>query len=391
MKLVFTTEARFTKDAQGNIYGNDSYNQNLWDRYLEVFKEVNVVARVNLVDNYRGDESLIILKDSVNFIEIPYYIGLKQYFWKRRILKKTIKQLTRKLQESYFICRVPGRIGDLFISELNKIKKPYAVEVVGDPWDVFAPGGISNFFRPILRIVNTLNLKSNVKNSAAALFVTRYTLQKRYPTKKMIFSTSASDVILGASEINIIPKVYKKKNIYEIISVGSLSQMYKSPDIVLKAIKQLNDEGISCFLTWLGGGIYLNTMQKLANELNISHLVSFEGDVSKDDVNKKLLSSDLFILASKTEGLPRVVIEAMAVGLPCIGTRVGGIPELLDEEVLVPRGSVKQLACKMKDVLLNPDLYNRQAERNLKEAANFTESILSKRRNEFYNFIVNNL
>lgn len=391
MKLIFATEARFVKDAEGNFYGFAAFDQDLWDRYLNVFSEIMVVARVLTVGNYTGEFQCISLNDHIKFVELPYVIGPKEYLLKRKQLRKIIKQLVNENKESRFICRIPGSIGSMVISELNKIKKPYAVEVVGDPWDVFAPGGVRHLFRPLIRIGSTLNLKRNVKNATAVLYVTKNTLQKRYPARKAKFSTFASNVKLEETNVVKVPKSLEKKDTYQIISIGSLSQMYKSPDLVLKTIKKLNDEGITCFLTWLGGGSFQSPMQLFANELGIAHLVSFKGDVDKEEVRTYLLNSDLFVLASKTEGLPRVIIEAMAVGLPCIGTRVGGIPELLDEEVLVAKNNMEELVTKMKEILTDKDFYNQQAKRNLKESENYTEVILSERRNQYYNYILNHL
>lgn len=391
MRLIFITEARFIKDAKGNIYGDASYNQDLWERYLNAFTEIFVVARVITVDDYTGDLRCISSMRRVTFVELPYFIGLKQYFLAKRHLQKKIGQLVNELKEAYFICRIPGTIGSLVIAELNKLHKPFAVEVVGDPWDVFAPGGVSHFLRRFIRIKTTLELKHNVKNANAVLYVTKNTLQKRYPATNAKFSTFASNVKLEEENVSKSPKFFEKKDIHHIISVGSLAQMYKSPDVVLKAVKQLHNEGISCFLTWLGGGTFLEPMKSLAGELKIAHLVNFKGDVNKGEVQKVLSKSDLFVLASKTEGLPRAVIEAMAAGLPCIGSKVGGIPELLDEKVLVPKGDVEKLAEKIKELLTNEDFYNQQAARNLEEAKNYTETILSERRNQFYNYIVNNL
>lgn len=391
MKLVFATEARFTKDVEGNIYGNAAFGQDLWDRYLCAFSEILIVARVLTVDKYKGDLQFISLSNNVKFADLPYFVGSTEFFLKQCIIRTIIKKLVNDNKESCFICRVPGLIGSLVISELNKVQKPYAVEVVGDPWEVFAPGGVRHMFRPFIRLASTFKLKQNVKNADAALYVTKRTLQKKYPSRKAKFTTFASDVKLNETIFTNKPKILRNKVSYQIISIGSLEQMYKSPDVVLKAIKQLNDKGISCSLTWLGGGAFQKPMELMAQKLGIDDVVNFKGDVDMNEVQMELLNSDLFVLASKTEGLPRVIIEAMAAGLPCVATRVGGIPELLDEEVLVKKNSVDELFKKIKKILTDQDFYNKQAKRNFDEAKNFTGDILSKRRNSFYKYIVNNL
>ena len=55
MRLIFATEARFVKYAEGKIYGNAAFDEKLWERYLNVFTEVFVVARVLFVHNYTGN------------------------------------------------------------------------------------------------------------------------------------------------------------------------------------------------------------------------------------------------------------------------------------------------------------------------------------------------
>ena len=148
---------------------------------------------------------------------------------------------------------------------------------------------------------------------------------------------------------------------------------------------------MDCRLTWLGGGKYLNEMKLLSKSLKIEDVAEFKGNVSKQEVNYYLEKSDLFVLASRTEGLPRVVVEAMAKGLPCIGTNVGGIPELLDKNVLIPKNSVSDLVSKVSEILNNADYYYSQSERNLTVARKYTETILNKKRESFYRFIINNL
>ena len=386
MKLVFVTEARFIKDAKGNFYCESSFNFELWERYLTAFSQVIVMARTQFVANYIGSENHISSGPRVSFIEIPYFIGPLQYLKKRKKINAKIKESVENIN-AVFICRIPGTIGNLAINYLNLKKKYFGVEIVGDPWDVFSPGSVKHWLRFYFRWKGYFNLKRNVAKASAALYVTENALQKRYPVSLNVYQTAASNVKI--KDVLIKAKEHILKEQYTLISVGSLEQMYKSPDIVLRAIKTLNDEGISCKLIWLGDGIYKIQMQKLAKELGISEYVNFRGNVSVNEVRKHLLASDIFILASSTEGLPRAVIEAMAVGLPCIGTKVGGIPELLEKEVLIPKNNARALVEKIKNLIVEPTFYNQQASRNLLNAQKYTESVLTEKRAAFYNYLIN--
>ena len=97
-------------------------------------------------------------------------------------------------------------------------------------------------------------------------------MQKKYPALNAYFITGASDVMLKENELLDKPKLKREKEPYQIISIGTLDQMYKAPDIVLKAIKQLRDKGMDCRLTWLGGGKYLNEMKLLSKSLKLKML-----------------------------------------------------------------------------------------------------------------------
>lgn len=391
MNLVFITEARFIKDAKGDIYGLTSFNRDLWKRYLNIFPHVYIMARVFPDEKYKGKEEYLSSTNGVTFIELPYYVGLEQFLSKYFRLKKKIQQAVNMHKNDHYICRVPGTISNIAIKELKKINKNYAVEVVGDPEDVFSKGALKHPLRPLIRKLSTANLKKVVKGCSAALYVTEHALQKKYPALNAYFITGASDVMLKENELLDKPKLKREKEPYQIISIGTLDQMYKAPDIVLKAIKQLRDKGMDCRLTWLGGGKYLNEMKLLSKSLKIEDVTEFKGNVSKQEVNYYLEKSDLFVLASRQEGLPRVVVEAMAKGLPCIGTNVGGIPELLDKNVLIPKNSVSDLVSKVSEILNNADYYYSQSERNLTVARKYTETILNKKRESFYRFIINNL
>lgn len=93
------------------------------------------------------------------------------------------------------------------------------------------------------------------------------------------------------------------------------------------------------------------------------------------------------MLPSLTEGLPRVMIEAMARGLPYIGSSVGGIPELLPAEDLFPSRDPKALADKISEVVTDRKRMVEMAERNLEKARNYSDAALSARRKEFYKYV----
>jgi glycosyltransferase involved in cell wall biosynthesis len=97
--------------------------------------------------------------------------------------------------------------------------------------------------------------------------------------------------------------------------------------------------------------------------------VAFLGELpGSAAVRQEFLKADLFILPSASEGLPRVVIEAMAVGLPCIATTVGGTPELLPPEDMVLPGDVDALTAKIQEITGNPERMRAMSARNLQVA-----------------------
>jgi glycosyltransferase involved in cell wall biosynthesis len=234
-------------------------------------------------------------------------------------------------------------------------------------------------------------LRKNVFNAQACLFVTESKLQSKYPTSPSSFSISVSNVNLEEKYFSECPAIWSDKDCYNILSIGSLEQMYKSPDVLIKAMKIVNEYSSKrYYLTWLGGGKYQNSMVEMALLHGLDDLVKFEGIVNKGSVYSYLKTADCFVLASRTEGLPRVIIEAMSVGLPIIGTNVGGIPELIDEEVLVTKNNEFELAGMILNITADGAFYNSQAKKNWVRSRMYSNDKLTLKRNLFYDYILKN-
>jgi glycosyltransferase involved in cell wall biosynthesis len=195
-------------------------------------------------------------------------------------------------------------------------------------------------------------------------------------------SIGFDDFIQQGREMEVHPDVLR------LVTVGSLEQLYKGVDVLIRAVALCRSTLPRIQLVVVGDGRYRDDLRRLAAFLGAADCVTFVGMLPQGAaIRRELDRADLFVLPSRTEGLPRAMIEAMARGLPCIGTSVGGIPELLPEEDMVPPGDAAVLATKILEVA--GDAYRRSSmsRRNLDRAKEFEEKILRERRIEFYRHI----
>jgi glycosyltransferase involved in cell wall biosynthesis len=143
--------------------------------------------------------------------------------------------------------------------------------------------------------------------------------------------------------------------------------------------------GLDVRLAIAGEGRHRQELEARAASLGVADRVEFLGQLRAGEaVRAELDRADLFVLPSRTEGLPRAMIEAMARGLPCIGTRVGGIPELLPPEDMVPPGDAPALCEKIREMVSDPQRMARASDRNLRVAQEYRDETLRERRVRFY-------
>ena len=236
MRLYFICEYRFVRCPDGRIYSPDGvFGPRLFGRYLRIFDRVTVVARVAATS-------------------VPCDPAL--------------------------------------CAELRRHELPYAVEVVGDPWDVFASGECYGGLRPLIRLRAWWQLRRTVRFASEALYVTGRTLQRRYPSSGRMFGIS--DVDLPPERIAAVPARYPVGRPVRLLSVGALDRMYKSPDVVLHAVALVGASGTRCSLHWIGGGQHLAAMERYAARLGIADRVRFEGQQPADRVADELRRADLF-------------------------------------------------------------------------------------------------
>ncbi|MEG1301209.1 MAG: glycosyltransferase, partial [Erysipelotrichaceae bacterium] len=134
-----------------------------------------------------------------------------------------------------------------------------------------------------------------------------------------------------------------------------------------------------------GEGNMVEKYKDYVKFLKLEDKVFFIGRLAaKDDVLNIMKKSDLMIFPTHTEGLPRVIIEACAAGLPCLSTPVCGIPELISKAYLFEPEDINGFVNKTKELINNPNELTEMSIANLKVAQLFVSTVLEKRRTEFY-------
>jgi glycosyltransferase involved in cell wall biosynthesis len=382
MRVIVGADIRFARTPDGATWTPVQYSRRFWDRYLSIFDEVCVLGRTKAVSDVPATW-LRVDGDGVVVHALPYYEGPWQYL-------KCSGEFRRSVMDGIgsddaVILRVGSEIARVAQPQLAKQGRPYAVEVISDPREVFAPGAIDHPLRPFFRRYLSRRQRSICAGARSISYVTQCALQQRYPPGRGAYSTYSSDVELDKSAFVENPKLPPKNgDSLRLISVGSLAQMYKAPDVVIDAVAALVRERHDVGLTWVGDGMCRPAMADRARELGISTRVDFLGALPPGAaVREELDKSDLFLLVSRAEGLARALIEAMARGLPCIGSNVGGISELLPPDDLVEAGKVDELTAKIQAVISNPARMAAMAERNLTKAQEYRADALLERQLSF--------
>ena len=381
MNIVITLEHRFDRTPDGSVWTQGAFTRSFYSQYMGVFDRVRVVARVREVDLVPADAQRAD-GDGVAFHPVPYYVGPAQFVARSVQVARSVRGAIGA--RDAVILRVGSPVGSLIERRLRRAGRPYALEVVADPYDVFSPGSVNHPLRPFFRMQAYLQLKKLCARAPAVAYVTRTALQRRYPAGSGAVSSAYSDVELP-------PEAYvdgsrsgrQAGRPLEIITVGTLDQLYKAPEVLIEAVRGCLEAGLDLRLTLIGDGQYRPRLEEQARDMGDK--VRFRGRVPAGTaVRAELDRADLFVLPSRQEGLPRAMVEAMARACPCIGSNVGGIPELLPDSDVVAPNDAAALTRKILEVARTPGRMPGMSARNLETAREYREELLREVRNKFY-------
>lgn len=384
-KLLMIQEEHFVKDAEGNIYATRVLNEEIFNRYLEYFDQLVVFARISNSNHFISE--LKVNTTDIEFIGIPDFRGPKGLLLHSREIISKFREACKKTDMVFL--RAPSML-TLFLYRFIPRNKWSGVEfMMGATYFIES----ESFFSKIVNRVIDREAKRLVKKVNGTIYVTKEKLQEEYPPNHRalnhddaeFFSYGVSDVVLDKEFLYERPRITSEKKSFVLVSVGFMDSYRKGQHLLIKAVKELKEKGYNVELKLIGEGSKQEEFERLAKKLEVDNMVHFLGKISSREVlARELKESDIFLLPSKLEGLPRVIIEALAVGLPVIASNVNGNSELVQEKLLVDDFEVSNYVGKIQSLINDIELYNNISKENYQKSMTFFPEKLNPERREFF-------
>ncbi len=265
----------------------------------------------------------------------------------------------------------------LVAKQLRRIR-PHILHIHGNKAAMI--GWLATHLWPVRRIITTVhNFPSNLDPSSKRYAITKQTNRVVFNSAKQLIAVSTElkrclekDIGINARKITVIPngidiarwEAYRNIDCPDIsrslrlpddaILIGVVGRLvpFKGHEVLLKSMKQVVASHPNAYLLIMGDGPLREKLEKQAGKLEISPHVKFMGFA--DEPGRYMTAWDLFVLPSTNEPFGIVLLEAMAMGLPVVSTRAGGVLDIVEDGVsglLAEPGDEKSLAGAIEKVL----------------------------------------
>ena len=221
--------------------------------------------------------------------------------------------------------------------------------VLGGPPYSFTVHGPESIDRAVV-----LSLEEKIKRASFVVAISEYCRSQLYRWCDRSYWSKIQIVHCGLDEA-FFEGLTPVPDTNQLVCVGRLNEQ-KGHLILLEAARQLANTGIDFKLVLVGDGELRSQIESLISQFNLQDRITITGWADSERVRQHLIDSRAMVLASFAEGLPVVIMEALALGRPVVSTYIAGIPELVEANSgwLVPSGSVEELVQAMRQVLQFP-------------------------------------
>jgi glycosyltransferase involved in cell wall biosynthesis len=358
MKIAFITRSMWAGGAERVIA-----------ELVKYMTQKNIECEIFTLDK---EKVLYTIPDNVKMHAIGEISPIKsidkllRYKELRRLLKSSKPDIVLALPEDIGIYVIPAMIGTGIPVVVSERNNPWVM-----PWKK-ETRLLRKLFYPL---------------ASGYIFQTR--LAASFFSKKI---QKKGIVLPNPLDLSRVPEPFEGVRRKEIVGAGRLDKQKNFP-LLIRAFAEFYKTHPEYKLTIYGEGKLLEDLKDLAKSVLPSGVFSFPG--RKTDLLDHIRESSIFILSSDYEGMPNVVIEAMAMGVPVISTDCpsGGPAELIDNGVnglLVPVGDLKAMSEAMSMVAESQSLAKRLGGNALNVRDRFNASIVVENWMEYLEYVVSN-
>lgn len=381
MTLLYISGYQFVERPDG-MYTLPANGNNFWLKYLDIFDNIRILG-IN-VKKYLQTGAKTKITDSRIVVRIIPSNVHPADFKNDRQIKSILEEEISKA--SAILIKPASRKGIMAIKIAEKLHKPYMVELTGDLKLTLSknPSLLKRLYSPLLH----RQITKVIRNAPFGLYVTERYLQTVYPIKGKMCGITDSVI----DEID--PKVLEQRlahiecidsqKIINIGLIGSYNGNRKGIDTALKAFAKLNDSRIRFNILYGGAENDRQYWKDFACKQGLKDILNFpEPRNTTVKVLEWIDTQDLIILPSRSEGLPRCIVESMSRACPCITSNVCGMPELINNKWVHDPEDVDKLADEISAMINHKENLRTAAVENFENSKRFLRSKLSGKRNVF--------
>lgn len=378
MAYHYVTDHKFILKG-GRLYDRFGFRRDFFQDYEATFGRIHLVARTEREQDCptRAMEVGIPLRRFVNLgtVSGPRWLVMGGALTRRALSSGVDASLSKGLW-----LRAPSQSADAGARWASRNGIRYGVEVVGDPYENVRATIAGSAKAEVIGRLLRRRLRRTVRNASVVTYVDRH-LYKEYPPARGVTWETVSSLRMPRSWIAAEARPHhwfelRRSEGWVVVTIGSLLPV-KNVDLIIRAVSQAASDVAR--LDIVGDGPARPMLERLVAELGLEKVVTFHGHIASRERIKSILdSADLFCLASRTEGLPRAAVEAMARALPVLATDIPGARSLIGPAMLFSPDHPDALARLFQG--LTADRAAAESSRGLLKAREYEESVLSSRR-----------
>lgn len=390
MKLLYICGYQFKICENDVAYARPAYGNSFWDKYLDIFEEILILGEP--IRGNVSERTLVKLTDPRIKVKLLPSNSAPGKVSTDRYVKE---QLHREISDTnYIMIKMASRKGIMAIRECEHQGKEYMISMSGDlNLDLKTSNSLlKRAYRPFI----IHQVKRAMRNCNYGLYVTTSYLQREYPIKGK--TCGCTNTILKYIDPQIIDSRISKINLMgpadtiNIGLIGTYSNNRKGIDTAIEALNILSMPNVCLHILGIGIENDRKRWYEYARKWNVEQQLIFDEPIKGvDNVLKWDDEKDLIILPSRSEGLPRCIIEAISRAVPCIISNVCGCPELVDPKWLHNPGDSETLAKLIKDMLDHKTFMCEAASANHRKSYDYLYETVRERRNRFLKAYVNHV